>query len=115
MTIRLYLDEDTMDRDLVQALRARNVDVVTALDAGMVERADAEHLDYASEQGRVLCSFNAKDFYRLHSEYLTHRPSARRTQCAISNQQSAMAEILYKELSYQIVGAAMEVQRTTAS
>ena len=51
MTIRLYMDEDTMDQALVQALRARNVDVITALDAGMIEREDAEHLDYATEQG----------------------------------------------------------------
>jgi predicted nuclease of predicted toxin-antitoxin system len=68
--IRLYFDEDSMRRSLVRALRARGVDVITALDAGMVEREDAEHLDYATEQGRVLCSFNVGDFYRLHSEYV---------------------------------------------
>ncbi len=70
MTIRLYMDEDTMDQALVQALRARNADVITALDAGMIEREDAEHLDCATEQGRVLCTFNVRDFYRLHSEYV---------------------------------------------
>ena len=77
MTIRLYMDEDTMDQALVQALRARNVDVITALDAGMIEREDAEHLDCATEQGRVWCSFNVRDFYRLHSDYLAQgRPHA---------------------------------------
>jgi hypothetical protein len=70
MTIRLYMDEDTMDQALVQALQVRNVDVITALDAGMIEREDVEHLDYATEQGCVLCSFNVRDFYRLHSEYM---------------------------------------------
>ena len=40
MTIRLYVKEDAMDKDLVQAIRARGVDVITALDAGMIERAD---------------------------------------------------------------------------
>ena len=70
MTIRLYLDEDAMDQALVQALRARNVDVITALDAGMIERKDADHLDYATEQGRVLCTFNVQDFYRIHSDYV---------------------------------------------
>ena len=34
----------------------------------MIEREDAEHLDYATEQGRVLCTFNVRDLYRLHSE-----------------------------------------------
>ena len=70
MTIRLYIDEDAIDQALVQALRARNVAVITALDADMIEREDAEHLNYATEQGRVLCTFNVGDFYRLHSEYV---------------------------------------------
>jgi hypothetical protein len=34
--IRLYLDEDSMSRSLVRALRSRGVDVMTALDAGMI-------------------------------------------------------------------------------
>jgi hypothetical protein len=65
------MDEDAMDQVLVEALRARNVDVLTALDAGMIEREDAEHLDYATEHNRVLCSFNTRDFYRLHSEWIS--------------------------------------------
>jgi predicted nuclease of predicted toxin-antitoxin system len=69
MTIHLYLDEDAMRHSLVRALRARGVDVMTALDAGMIEREDREHLDYATQQGRVICTFNVGDFYRLHSEY----------------------------------------------
>jgi len=75
VTIRLYIDEDAMDKDLVQALRARGVDVMTALDAGMIERSDEEHLDYATAQSRVLYSFNAGDFYRLHTAYMTQGKS----------------------------------------
>jgi hypothetical protein len=48
VTIRLYFDEDSMRRSLVRALRARGVDVITALDAGMIEREDVDHLDYAT-------------------------------------------------------------------
>jgi len=59
-----------MSRALVRALRARNVDVTTAFEEGMIERADAAHLDYATAQGRVLISYNVGDFYRLHTEYL---------------------------------------------
>jgi len=70
MTIRLYFDEDSMRHSLVRALRSRGIDVSTALDVGMVERSDADHLAYASGQGRVLCSSNAADFYRLHGELL---------------------------------------------
>jgi len=64
-----------MDKDPVQAIRARGVDVITALDAGMIERADEEHLDYATAQGRVLYSFNAGDFYRLHTAFLAQGKS----------------------------------------
>jgi uncharacterized protein with PIN domain len=70
MTIRLYIDEDSMRSALVRALRARGVDVLTALEAGMIERSDEEHLEYAAGEGRVLYSFNVRDFYRLHQEYL---------------------------------------------
>ena len=48
---------------LVTALRARGVDVQTALDAEMIERTDEDHLVFAMTQGRVLCSFNVGDFF----------------------------------------------------
>ena len=47
MRVLLYCDEDSMDKDLVRALRARGVDVATALEEGMIERDDADHLDFA--------------------------------------------------------------------
>lgn len=70
MSIRLYFDEDTMRHSLVRALRSRGIDVVTALDANLIEHPDTDHLAYAASQGRVLCSSNTRDFYRLHSELL---------------------------------------------
>ena len=75
MTIRLYVDEDSMSRALVRALRARNVDVTTALDENMIEQPDAAHLDFATTQGRALFSFNVADFYRLHTTYLAQGKS----------------------------------------
>ena len=71
MTIRLYFDEDTMDADLVHALRIRGVDVTTALEQKMIRRDDIEHLELATVQGRALYSFNVGDYQRLHTEYLT--------------------------------------------
>ena len=59
-----------MSRALARALRARNVDVTTALEEGMIEQPDSAHLDHATAQGRVLYSFNVGDFYRLHTTYL---------------------------------------------
>ena len=71
MTIRLYFDEDAMDRSLVRALRARGVEVVTAIEAGFVERPDEDHLTYAADQGCVLYGFNVADYYRLHTAFLS--------------------------------------------
>jgi hypothetical protein len=68
--MRLYFDEDSMWHALVNALQARGIDVQTALDAKMIERSDEDHLTFATAQGRVLCSFNVGDFYRLHTSYM---------------------------------------------
>ncbi len=72
MILRLYLDEDTIDHALIAALRVRGVDLLTASEADMMERDDSEHLDLATAAGRVVYTFNARDFYRLHTEYLSH-------------------------------------------
>ena len=68
--IRLYLDEDAMRASLVRALRARQVDVTTPLEAELMEQPDEIHLAYATAQGRVLFSFNRGDFAQLHKTYL---------------------------------------------
>nr|WP_238718595.1 DUF5615 family PIN-like protein [Petrachloros mirabilis] len=64
--ILLYIDEDSIDEDFVQALRSRNVDVLTVADVGMLRRSDEEQLDWARQNGRVIFSFNTRDFYQLH-------------------------------------------------
>jgi hypothetical protein len=67
MTIRLFLDEDTSDADLLEALRLRSVDVVAAATVGRAGLHDADQLRWATEQHRVLYSFNRGDFCRIHS------------------------------------------------
>ena|SRR5919201_4842856 len=71
MKIALYLDEDSQDSDLVQALRLREVDVLTSAEAGMNGRKDQEQLEFAAAQGRALYSFNSRDFFRLHGLFLS--------------------------------------------
>lgn len=65
--IRLYIDEDAIDEDFVQALKSRNVDVLTVADVGMLHRTDEDQLNWATENNRVIFSFNTRDFYRLHT------------------------------------------------
>lgn len=68
--IRLYLDEDARSKKLLQALRARSVDVITVAEAGMLSRSDEEQLNWALKNKRVIYSFNLGDFYRLHTTLL---------------------------------------------
>jgi len=67
MTIRLYLDEDTSDADLLEALRIRGMDVIAAAPSGRGGLHDDDQLRWATEQQRVLYSFNRGDFCRIHS------------------------------------------------
>jgi len=48
--IRLYIDEDAMDQDLVRALRVRGMDVITVLDANMTERKSHAGIILARQQ-----------------------------------------------------------------
>lgn len=69
--IKLYLDEDAQRNSIVRALRARSVDVTTALEADLLGCSDEENLAFATKQNRVLFSFNRGDFDKLHREYLS--------------------------------------------
>lgn len=72
MQAHLYIGEDAMDDDLVQALRLRGVDVQTALDAGLAGRPDDEQLAHAGARGtRPYYAFNVGDFMHLHGEHVT--------------------------------------------
>ncbi len=70
MTIAYYCDEDIMRKRLIGALRSRGLDVVSPSEVGMVHHPDEEHLAFATQQGRVLYSFNVGDFCRLHDQWL---------------------------------------------
>ena len=67
MTIRLCLDEDTSDADLLEALRIRSGDVIAAAPSGRGGLHDDDQLRWATEQQRVLYSFNRGDFCKIHS------------------------------------------------
>jgi Domain of unknown function (DUF5615) len=68
--IHLYLDEDTVEKSLIAAFRSADLDVVTVTDVNRQSYSDEEQLIWATEQGRVIYSYNRRDFCRLHSEFL---------------------------------------------
>src|ERR1700693_56759 len=71
--VRLYLDEDAMRKALVFGLRARNVDVLTAAEAEMINRDDQDHLAAAAASGRGLYTFNVADYCVLHEAWLAEK------------------------------------------
>ena len=68
--IRLYLDEDAQRNSLVRALRARQIDVLTANEAELVGASDLEQLTFATTQNRTIFTFNRGDFVQLHTTLL---------------------------------------------
>lgn len=69
-SIRLFIDEDSMDRRVVNAFRSRGVDVTTVGEVRTTGFSDAEQLILATEQQRVLYTFNVGDFCQLHYDYM---------------------------------------------
>lgn len=67
MAIALYLDED-VDPLLAYVLRDRGFDCVSTREAHNLGRSDHEQLTFATTQGRVILTFNVKDFVRLVKE-----------------------------------------------
>ena len=55
---------------LIWALRARGFDVLTSFEAGMNAQTDDAQLSFAASQGRLLLTANARDFARLHRDWL---------------------------------------------
>ncbi len=68
--IRFYIDEDAMRNSFVNALRNSGLDVLTVAEVGRLGESDATQLNWATEQNRILYSFNVKDFSSLHHQLL---------------------------------------------
>jgi hypothetical protein len=51
--IRLYFDEDIMEKSLVQALRVRDIDVVTVGETGRVGESDEAQMGNGSRQSFI--------------------------------------------------------------
>jgi hypothetical protein len=105
--IRLFIDEDSMDRQFVRALRARGVDVTTVGEIGTTSFSDEEQLILATEQQRVLYTFNVGDFCQLHSIYMTQ--GRNHTGIVISSQQYSVGEQMRRVLKLMAAKSAEEM------
>ncbi len=55
--VSFYFDE-MMPRPAAEQIAKRGYSVVMAVDVGMTQKPDEEHLQYATEQGRILVTFD---------------------------------------------------------
>jgi hypothetical protein len=67
---RLYLDEDAQRAALARALRARQIDVLTANEAGRIALSDEAQLRYAVSMDRTVFTFNRGHFVQLHIRFV---------------------------------------------
>jgi len=71
---KLHLDEDASNPALYHALVANGHDVTHTPNEWVKKKAsDKEQLQKASEQGRSIFSFNAKDFIRIAKRTPRHK------------------------------------------
>ncbi|MBI4715076.1 MAG: DUF5615 family PIN-like protein [Nitrospirae bacterium] len=70
MALKLYLDED-VDPLLARVLRDRGMDCLSTYEADNRGLADADQLSFATQQNRVILTFNVKDFVMLDRAYAT--------------------------------------------
>ena len=70
--ISLYLDEHVQFA-LREALKARGVNVLTTQEAGNIGKDDVSQLIFASQDNRVIFSYNKRHFANLHYEWLTRK------------------------------------------
>lgn len=64
--MRLYLDDDSVERLLIRLLRQAGYDVALPADLGIAGEADPVHLRHAIRHQRALLSQNYEDFRLLH-------------------------------------------------
>jgi predicted nuclease of predicted toxin-antitoxin system len=64
VAIKPYLDED-VDPLLAPVLRERGIDCLSTRDAENLGHSDIQQLTFATAQGRVILTFNVRDFLCL--------------------------------------------------
>lgn len=68
--LRFYLDEN-VPVEVARQLKLRGIDVVTVRDLGLLGEDDINHLQNATQQGRVFCTYDT-DFLQLAAMGFEH-------------------------------------------
>ncbi len=91
----LYADENFNYR-VVEELREKGHDILTVREAGQAGVSDNEVLRHATEQQRIVLTFNEKDFIRLHRQSDEHTGIVI---CTVDRDVSALAQRIHEKLT----------------
>ena len=94
MAIKLYMDHN-VPRAISEGLRARGVDILTALEDGTTELSDSELLDRANELHRVLFT---RDFDLLQEAAIRQRNNIKFNGIIYAHQLRASIGICIRDL-----------------
>ena len=112
MRPRLYLDEDVTP-DLAPLLRDRGYDAISVHEVGADGFTDGEQLERATGEGRVLLTYNYRDFLLVSEEW--SRAGRSHAGVVISYRQYARHEIgtLYRRVVNLVETLSADVLRDT--
>ncbi len=70
--LRFYLDEN-IPVEVAKQLRAQDIDAVTVRDLGLLGAPDRVHLERATAEERVLCTYDSDSCWLLNSSAGLHQ------------------------------------------
>jgi hypothetical protein len=65
----LFIDEDSCDARFIAELRRLGFDVVTVYELGRASFADESHVEFATQEDRLIVTANDHDFRRIQGEW----------------------------------------------
>ncbi|MCC7450293.1 MAG: DUF5615 family PIN-like protein, partial [Anaerolineae bacterium] len=68
MTPTKFYTDVHVDKEVVRQLRQKGVDIIHCGEVGLSDADDLTHLQYATQQGRVMVSCD-EDFERYHAQW----------------------------------------------
>ena len=96
MKIKFYLNEN-IPTVLADALKRRGYDAITTQSSGKRQSSDIDQILFANRQNRVVLTFNAADFVKLHIEL--HRKNIDHSGIIVSDQ-LPIGELLRRLLKF---------------
>lgn len=109
MQIRLYIDEDASRISFIQALRNSAINLVTTSEANNLSYSDSEQLIWATQNERVIYTFNVRDYCQLHTVYIeqgrkhTRIIVAERQSYSVGEQLRGLQKLIAKKSSEEMI------------